>query len=80
MCCTGITHGALTPVDVVKTKIQLDPITYNKGLIGGFGQVVKAEGFGGLLTGFGPTVAGYFVQGLNQLGCLKYNSYNPRCF
>lgn len=65
----GITHGALTPVDVVKTKIQLDPVTYNKGLIGGFGQVAKAEGFTGLLTGFGPTVAGYFVQGF--LGIIR---------
>ena len=24
--CCSITHGALTPVDVVKTRVQLDPI------------------------------------------------------
>ena len=23
--CCSITHGALTPVDVVKTRVQLDP-------------------------------------------------------
>lgn len=23
--CCGLTHGALTPVDVVKTRVQLDP-------------------------------------------------------
>ncbi|TVY54952.1 Mitochondrial phosphate carrier protein [Lachnellula cervina] len=43
--CCAITHGGLTPVDVVKTRIQLDPVTYNKGLIGGFRQ--GAFKFGG---------------------------------
>jgi solute carrier family 25 phosphate transporter 3 len=51
------------PVDVVKTKMQLDPITYNRGLIGGFKQVIEAEGMKGLATGLGPTVVGYFIQG-----------------
>merc|ERR1712000_684082 len=56
--CCSVTHGGLTPVDVVKTRIQLDPATYNKGLIGGFRQVIAKEGAGALLTGFGPTAAG----------------------
>lgn len=66
--CCGVTHGALTPVDVVKTRIQLDPAKYNKGLIGGFKQVVQSEGAGALLTGFGPTAAGYFLQGAFKFG------------
>ena len=37
--CCSITHGALTPVDVVKTRMQLDPVTYNRGMIAGFGKV-----------------------------------------
>jgi hypothetical protein len=61
---TCITHGALTPVDVVKTRIQLEPLKYNKGMIGTFKQIIAEEGAGALLTGFGPTVVGYFVQGL----------------
>jgi hypothetical protein len=24
--CCSVTHGALTPVDVVKTRVQLDPV------------------------------------------------------
>lgn len=68
--CCSITHGALTPVDVVKTRIQLDPVTYNRGLFGGFKQVVSNEGAGALLTGFGPTAAGYFLQ-----GALKFGGY-----
>ncbi|KAI1000150.1 Mitochondrial phosphate carrier protein [Podosphaera aphanis] len=66
--CCSITHGGLTPVDVVKTRIQLDPATYNKGLIGGFRQVVAKEGAGALLTGAGPTFAGYFLQGAFKFG------------
>jgi solute carrier family 25 (mitochondrial phosphate transporter), member 3 len=61
--CCSITHGALCPVDVVKTRIQLDPVKFNRGLIGGFSQVIAEEGAGGLLTGLGPTVVGYFIQG-----------------
>ncbi|PSS13291.1 hypothetical protein M430DRAFT_144106 [Amorphotheca resinae ATCC 22711] len=66
--CCSVTHGGLTPVDVVKTRIQLDPATYNKGLIGGFRQVVAKEGAGALLTGLGPTAAGYFLQGAFKFG------------
>jgi len=29
LCCS-ITHGAVCPIDVVKTRMQLDPVTYNK--------------------------------------------------
>jgi solute carrier family 25 phosphate transporter 3 len=68
----SITHGALTPVDVVKTRIQLDPVTYNKGMFGGFRQVVQTEGAGALLTGFGPTFAGYFLQGAFKFGGYEF--------
>ena len=57
----------MTPLSV-KTRIQLDPVTYNKGLVGGFRQVIKGEGAGALLTGFGPTAAGYFLQGAFKFG------------
>lgn len=52
----------------MKTRIQLDPVTYNRGLIGGFRQVVANEGAGALLTGFGPTAFGYFLQGAFKFG------------
>jgi solute carrier family 25 phosphate transporter 3 len=66
--CCAITHGALCPVDVVKTRIQLEPLKYNKGMLDGFRHVVKAEGVGALATGLGPTVVGYFVQGFFKFG------------
>ncbi|KAE8224599.1 hypothetical protein CF319_g2523 [Tilletia indica] len=69
LCCS-ITHGLMTPVDVVKTRIQLEPQIYNKGMVAGFRQVASAEGAGALLTGLGPTIAGYFLQ-----GGLKFGGY-----
>lgn len=58
-------------------------------MFGGFRQVVSNEGAGALLTGFGPTAAGYFLQGafkfggyeffkqqsINQLGYEKASQY-----
>ncbi|ORX89791.1 mitochondrial carrier [Basidiobolus meristosporus CBS 931.73] len=70
--CCGITHGALTPVDVVKTRIQLEPTVYNKGMIAGFRQIIKNEGAGTLLTGFGPTFSGYFMQGAFKFGGYEF--------
>ncbi|GIK04396.1 mitochondrial phosphate carrier protein [Aspergillus viridinutans] len=70
--CCSVTHGAFTPVDVVKTRIQLDPVTYNRGMIGGFRQVIQNEGAGALLTGIGPTFAGYFMQGAFKFGGYEF--------
>jgi solute carrier family 25 phosphate transporter 3 len=75
--CCSVTHGGLTPVDVVKTRIQLDPVTYNRGLIGGFRQVIQNEGAGALLTGAGPTFAGYFLQGALKFG--GYEFFKKQC-
>jgi len=70
--CCSLTHGALTPVDVVKTRIQLEPSKYNQGFIGGFRQVIAAEGAGALLTGLGPTAQGYFIQGWFKFGGVEF--------
>jgi len=71
LCCS-VTHGGLCPVDVVKTRIQLDPVTYNKGLIGGFRQVIAAEGMGALASGLGPTALGYLIQGWFKFGGFEF--------
>ena len=69
--CCSVTHGALTPVDVVKTRMQLDPAKYT-GMVSGFQKVIAEEGAGGLLTGLGPTAFGYFVQGWFKFGGVEY--------
>ncbi|KAG0051869.1 mitochondrial phosphate carrier protein [Gryganskiella cystojenkinii] len=68
----GVTHGALTPIDVVKTRIQLEPAIFNKGMRSGFRQVIQAEGATALLTGFGPTFTGYFLQGAFKFGGVEF--------
>jgi len=59
-------------LDSVKTRIQLDPVTYNNGMIGGFRKVIQNEGAGALLTGAGPTFAGYFLQGAFKFGGYEF--------
>lgn len=67
--CCSVTHGGTTPVDVVKTRIQLEPATYGpKGFIGTMKHVAATEGSGALLTGALPTFQGYFVQGFFKFG------------
>ena len=70
--CCSLTHGALTPVDVLKTRIQLDPATYSQGFIGGFHQIIANEGAAALLTGLGATAQGYFIQGWFKFGGVEY--------
>jgi len=41
-------------------------------MIGGFRQVIQNEGAGALLTGFGPTAAGYFLQGAFKFGGYEF--------
>lgn len=64
------------PVDVVKTRIQLEPATYNKGMVGSFKQIIAAEGAGALLTGLGATFGGYFVQGWFKFGGVEFFKIN----
>jgi solute carrier family 25 (mitochondrial phosphate transporter), member 3 len=52
----------------VKTRLQLSPEKYTSGMVGTFRTIVKEEGAGALLTGFGPTFTGYFIQGAFKFG------------
>ncbi|EIM85975.1 mitochondrial carrier [Stereum hirsutum FP-91666 SS1] len=62
LCCT-LTHGGMTPIDVIKTRIQVDPALKGHSLLSGGRRIVSTEGPSALLTGFGPTAVGYLVQG-----------------
>jgi solute carrier family 25 phosphate transporter 3 len=41
-------------------------------LIGGFRKIIAEEGFGAVWTGFGPTAAGYFLQGAFKFGGYEF--------
>jgi len=53
----------MTPIDVVKTRIQVDPTYKGFGFVSGTRYIVAKEGPSALLTGFGPTAVGYLAQG-----------------
>lgn len=66
--CCSVTHGGTTPIDVLKTRMQLDPAKY-PSLMGAFRDVHANEGgWGALFNGAMPTAQGYFVQGWFKFG------------
>jgi solute carrier family 25 phosphate transporter 3 len=74
--CCSLTHGAVCPVDVVKTRMQLNPGKYNSGMIGGFKMVIAEEGVGALSTGLGATAIGYAIQGWFKFGGVELLKVN----
>jgi len=67
----GTTHTAVTPLDLVKCRRQVDPNLY-KGNFEAWGKIGRAEGFRGIFTGWGPTFIGYSVQGAGKYGFYEY--------
>ncbi len=52
--CATITHGAMTPVDVVKTRIQLEPKGSKASMLSMGRQIIASEGPAGLLPALAP--------------------------
>jgi len=63
----GITHTMVVPLDLVKCRMQVDPVKY-KNLIHGFKVTLAEEGSRGLAKGWAPTFFGYSMQGLCKFG------------
>ncbi|KAJ7634148.1 mitochondrial carrier domain-containing protein [Mycena polygramma] len=63
----GITHAGITPLDVAKCNMQVNPLKY-KGLFPSLSLLVKEEGQTGIWKGFGPTFVGYSLQGMFKYG------------
>jgi len=63
----GTTHTAVVPLDLVKCRLQVNPVKY-KGIVNGFSLTVKEEGFRALAKGWAPTFIGYSLQGLGKFG------------
>ena len=67
----GLTHTAVTPLDVVKCNMQIDPTKY-KSIGSGFSITLKEGGMGGLVKGWLPTLVGYSIQGAGKFGLYEY--------
>ena len=60
----ALTHSAVIPLDVVKTRLQTEPQKY-EGLVGGAIKIAKEEGKGALFLGAQATIAGYLWYGVS---------------
>jgi solute carrier family 25 phosphate transporter 3 len=63
----GITHAGITPLDVAKCNMQVNPAKY-KGLGNSVKLLLAEEGATGIWKGFGPTFVGYSLQGMFKYG------------
>jgi len=78
----GLTHTAVTPLDLVKCNVQANPKEFpNTG--SGFKTIFSGKathlgygsGISGLMKGWGPTLVGYSAQGLCKFGFYEYFKY-----
>ncbi|XP_074563308.1 mitochondrial phosphate carrier protein 3, mitochondrial-like [Curcuma longa] len=67
----GLTHMAVTPLDLVKCNMQIDPAKY-KDILGGFSVLFKEQGFRGFFKGWVPTLLGYSAQGGCKFGLYEF--------
>ncbi|KAI9203176.1 mitochondrial carrier domain-containing protein [Polychytrium aggregatum] len=63
----GVTHAAITPLDVTKCNMQVNAAKY-PGLVSGLRVILAEEGAAGLFKGFTPTFLGYSAQGAFKYG------------
>lgn len=63
----GLTHTLVTPLDLVKCRLQVNKEKY-KSLGNGFKLTYAEGGAGGLFLGWAPTAIGYSMQGLCKFG------------
>ncbi|KAJ5120076.1 mitochondrial carrier [Penicillium atrosanguineum] len=69
MMACGLTHTAVTPLDLIKCRRQVDPNLYRSNMQA-FSTIRSVEGLRGVFTGWGPTFFGYSAQ-----GAFKYGGY-----
>ncbi|OMO85512.1 hypothetical protein CCACVL1_10136 [Corchorus capsularis] len=67
----GLTHMAVTPLDLVKCNMQIDPAKY-KSISSGFGVLLKEQGVRGFFRGWVPTLLGYSAQGACKFGFYEF--------
>jgi solute carrier family 25 phosphate transporter 3 len=66
--CAAISHSVPVPIDVVKTRKQVDPSLANKDLLTAMRFIIEHEGPRSLLAGLGPTMLGYLIEGSIKFG------------
>ncbi|KAF2218489.1 mitochondrial carrier domain-containing protein [Elsinoe ampelina] len=70
----GPTHTAVTPLDLVKCRRQVDSKIYKSNLQG-WSKILKTDGFRGIWLGWSPTFVGYAFQGAGKYGAYEVFKY-----
>ncbi|XP_008804636.2 mitochondrial phosphate carrier protein 1, mitochondrial [Phoenix dactylifera] len=71
MLSAGTTHLAITPLDVLKVNMQVNPVKYNS-IFSGLNILVKEHGPSSLWRGWAGKFFGYGVQGGCKFGLYEY--------
>lgn len=66
--CAAISHSVPVPIDVVKTRKQVDPGLANNSFIAAMNTIIEKEGMRSLWAGLGPTALGYLIEGAIKFG------------
>jgi len=67
----GLTHLAVTPLDVAKCNMQVNPKKFT-GLLQTIKTIASEEGSAALMKGWLPTLIGYSAQGCFKFGLYEY--------
>jgi len=70
----GPTHTAVTPLDLVKCRRQVDPKIYKSNLQA-WSTIMRSEGLRGIFFGWAPTFVGYSFQGAGKYGAYEVFKY-----
>ncbi|KAM0132367.1 hypothetical protein ACHAP3_006404 [Botrytis cinerea] len=70
----GPTHTAVTPLDLVKCRRQVDSKIYTSNL-NAWSKIYRAEGLRGVFFGWSPTFVGYCFQGGGKYGFYEVFKY-----
>lgn len=74
MLACGTTHTFVTPLDLVKCRMQVDPVKY-KSIAQGFIKSYREAGPANLVKGWAPTFFGYSLQGAAKFSGYEYFKY-----
>lgn len=67
--CAAISHSVATPVDVIKTRKQVDESLKDMSMLKSGIKIMKDDGGPkALLAGLGPTTVGYLLEGAIKFG------------
>lgn len=66
--CAAASHTVPVPIDVIKTRKQVDPTLDAMHFVEATRHIVKEEGVRSLLAGLGPTTFGYLLEGGIKFG------------